>query len=168
MFGGYRFCPATSPTVSTATAPQFATIYNPAPVFRFLQSFRDDTTTQVDPSAHPSIVFGTVAADGTLKVRHLLWALKDTLRIEAMPRFGSQEVQSAGRDKRITWILLYYHGLLTHGAAGGLQLSCPNQSTVEFTSNYGTFIWFTPINLPSFSSCSAIDTFCRMNYSQRL
>ena len=113
-YNGYQFCKNNAPTSS---------LYNPQQVFNHLNAIyegNDADPHDVTNTTHVASVLNAISTDGEMNMNDLLPILDGRVKTSIMPEFGAPEVQRIGRDARITWSLLYYYGVITHGNNGSL------------------------------------------------
>lgn len=120
-YNGYKFCPSED-------SGSASRLYNPQLFFTHLRTVgqsRGHVNPFIEANAtHNSSVLKAISTDGDMKADGLLPLLCGNLRATVMTEFGAPEVQQIGRNANITWTLLYYFGVITHG--DGKELRIPN------------------------------------------
>ena len=110
-YNGYRFC---SPIHNMAPP----LLYNPQQVFAHLQAIREGG--YVNPhdeqnATHTATVLNAILTSGEMSMDDILPLLDGGVQASISHELGAPEVQRIGRDIKITWSLLYYFGVITHG-----------------------------------------------------
>jgi hypothetical protein len=109
-YNGHQFCPPRD------YVPP-ATLYNPLQVFDHLRRLRagERALPRDIDAIHCGSVLNSIPNDGAFSVRDLLPLLSGGVHSRIGSEFGARELQQVGRSESITWTLLYYYGVLTHG-----------------------------------------------------
>jgi hypothetical protein len=64
-----------------------------------------------------------IPRDGPINFHDIfLDVMSERLVATIMPQFRAKDVQAVGVDPGITWTILYYFGVFTHGKQGQLRL----------------------------------------------
>jgi hypothetical protein len=121
-YNGYRFCPDHIPTSS-----KLPSLYNPQLVFSHLRALAQGTQSEAlleeANSTHCATVLNAIRCDGPINFNDIfLDVLSGQLVADVMPYFGVDNVKEIGADPVITWTILYYFGVFTHGPGRTLQL----------------------------------------------
>jgi hypothetical protein len=139
-YNGYTFC---------AAADRPEKLYNPQLIFTHLRGVLAGRQTQPHEevnAVHSASILQAIPTDGVFSALDLFPLLSGTLSFRLLTEFGAPEIKNIGHDASITWTLLYYFGVITHG-----ENSCwrvPNVTMhhlvrVESLSPYSLFSnWF--------------------------
>ena|ERR1700722_870049 len=124
-FNGYRFCPGSSTPL----------LYSPQQVFTYLRAARlgrphehPDADANV---THTANVLKAISIHGDVSVNDLFPLLSGGFQARIATELGAAEVRQLSKSASVTWGLLYYFGVVTHGEKTG-TLEAPNTTMKSF------------------------------------
>jgi len=127
LYNGYYF----ANTCYNVSKPQSSLLYNPHQVFHYINeqnSHGHIATHEESTAVHSTTILKSVADMGDFSVNDLVeLILSGSVKSKITSEFGFVDLLQVGKDKVITWSLLFYLGILTRGSNGDLRI--PNEAT---------------------------------------
>lgn len=122
LYNGYCFALTDSDESSSLLSPA----YNPHLVFHYLGNFRRDgfvAKPEESTAVHSTTILRSIADVGEFSVNDLVeLIISKSVKSKILTEFGYSELLSVGKDRVITWSLLFYLGILTLGPSGSLRV----------------------------------------------
>jgi len=100
-------------------------LYNPHQVLNYLDEHRNHGVSRHDESTpvHSTAILKSISNIGEFSVEDLINLVSDgNVRLDIITEFGFAELLRVGKDKAITFSLLFYLGILTRGPSGYLKI----------------------------------------------
>lgn len=122
LYNGYFF----ADSGYNKSNPQPPLLYNPHLVFYYIRKFSSYglvTKPEESTAVHSTTILKSISDIGEFSVKDLEDLIIDgsvNSRIKA--EFGFTDLLSIGKDRTITWSLLYYLGILTYDSNGNLRI----------------------------------------------
>jgi Predicted AAA-ATPase len=121
-YNGYWFCPD-----HISTSLKLPSLYNLQLVFSHLQALAQGTQSEAlleeTNLTHCATVLDAIQCDGPINLNDIFFdVLSGQLVADVMPYFGVDNMKEIGADPVITWMILYYFRVFTHGPGCTLQL----------------------------------------------
>lgn len=125
LCNGYCF---SNPAYNISNLPQ-SLLYNPHLVFHFINEYSNHGVVTV-PNKHTAVhsnhIPRSIADSGGLSVGDFIQLIMSgSVEAQVVNEFGYIDLFNLGKDRNLTWSLLFYLGLLTHGPRAG-HLRIPN------------------------------------------
>jgi hypothetical protein len=119
LYNGYLFSAS-----SDGSNPD--SLYNPHLVFHYLCNFQNSgfvAKPEESTALYSTAILGSISNVGEFSVEDLLkLTITRSEKSKITTEFGYSELLAIGKDKEITWSLLFYLGILTLGPDGSLQV----------------------------------------------
>ncbi|KAG0347172.1 hypothetical protein BG004_008328, partial [Podila humilis] len=122
LYNGYCFA-LTDDEESSSPLPL---VYNPHLVFHYLSNFQSEgfvAKPEESTAVHSTRILKSIADVGEFSVNDLVdLIVSKSVQSKIITEFGYSELLSVGKDREITWSLLFYLGILTLGPNGSLRV----------------------------------------------
>ncbi len=126
-YNGYFFTDPSYNDRGTGVLP----LYNPHLVLHYLSSLKRKghvTNPEESRAVHSAMVLQSIANTGEFSVDDLMdLVMSGSIKSRINVEFGPQDLIHVGKERAITWSMLYYFGILTRGPNGALKV--PNEIT---------------------------------------
>ncbi|KAF8949039.1 hypothetical protein BGZ52_006237, partial [Haplosporangium bisporale] len=101
-------------------------VYNPHLVFHYLSNFQSEgfvAKPEESTAVHSTTILKSIADVGEFSVNDLIGLIvSKSVQSKIKTEFGYSELLSVGKDREITWSLLFYLGVLTLSPDGSLRV----------------------------------------------
>ncbi|KAG0007446.1 hypothetical protein BGZ81_004865, partial [Podila clonocystis] len=101
-------------------------VYNPHLVLHYLSNFQSEgfvAKPEESTAVHSTTILKSIADVGEFSVNDLVELIvSKSVQSKIKTEFGYSELLSVGKDREITWSLLFYLGILTLGPDGSLRV----------------------------------------------
>ncbi|KAF9369335.1 hypothetical protein CPC16_004587 [Podila verticillata] len=122
LYNGYYF--AMSGYDESNSSPPL--VYNPHLVFHYLSNFQSEgfvAKPEESTAVHSTTILKSIADVGEFSVNDLVGLIvSKSVQSKIKTEFGYSELLSVGKDREITWSLLFYLGVLTLSSDGSLRV----------------------------------------------
>ncbi|KAG0279528.1 hypothetical protein BGZ97_009562, partial [Linnemannia gamsii] len=122
LYNGYYFAMSGPDESSSAILP----VYNPHLVFHYLSNFQSEgfvTKPEESTAVHSTTILKSISDVGEFSVNDLVELIvSKSVKSKIKAEFGYSELFSVGKDREITWSLLFYLGVLTLNPDGSLRV----------------------------------------------
>ncbi|KAF9343232.1 hypothetical protein BGX26_006060, partial [Mortierella sp. AD094] len=103
-----------------------ALLYNPHLVFHYLSNFQSEgfvAKPEESTAVHSTAILRSIPEMGEFSVNDLVELIvSKSVQSKIKTEFGYSELLAVGKDREITWSLLFYLGILTLGPNGSLRV----------------------------------------------
>ncbi|KAI8345922.1 hypothetical protein B0O80DRAFT_471260 [Mortierella sp. GBAus27b] len=101
-------------------------LYNPHLVFHYLSNYRNDgfvAKPEESAAVHTTTILKSISDMGEFSVEDLMdIVVSGSVTTSIMTEFGFSDLQKVGKERKITWSLMFYLGVLTLGTKGTLRI----------------------------------------------
>lgn len=119
------------------SSPPLPLVYNPHLVLHYLSNFQNEgfvANPEESIAVHSTTILKSIADMGEFSVNDLVELIvSKSIQSKIKSEFGYSELLSVGKDREITWSLLFYLGILTLSPDGSLRV--PNDIKKSEVSN---------------------------------
>lgn len=102
-------------------------VYTPHQVFHYLSNFQSEgfiAKPKESTAVHSTTILKSISDVGEFSVNDLVELIvSKSIQWQIKTEVGYSELFSVGRDREITWSLLFYLGILTLGPNGSLRVA---------------------------------------------
>ncbi|KAF9368773.1 hypothetical protein BGX21_006350, partial [Mortierella sp. AD011] len=103
-----------------------ALLYNPHLVFHYLSDLRSEgfvAKPEESTAVHSTTILRSISDMGEFSVNDLVeLIISKSVQSKIKTEFGYSELLAVGKDRQVTWSLLFYLGILTLGLNGSLRV----------------------------------------------
>ncbi|KAF9079272.1 hypothetical protein BGX27_006711, partial [Mortierella sp. AM989] len=106
--------------------PDPALLYSPHLVFHYISNFKSEGSVakpEESTAVHSTAILKSIANFGEFSANDLIdLILSKAVRSKLMTEFGYSELLAVGKDRTVTWSILFYLGILTIDPDGNLRI----------------------------------------------